>query len=221
MNELSSRNQSKRPAWKTQLVEGYQSFRAGDYTERKDLYEHLGTKGQKPKVMLISCCDSRCDPCDIFDAHPGELFIARNVANIVPPQHAATDYDSLSAALEYAVLALEVDAIVVMGHESCGGVNACLEGLGEDAENHIGRWISILNGARDRVVARSPKEDQRRELEYEGVRESLGNLMGYSYVRERVENGSLSLLGAYFSIIRGVLLFANEEGEFQEVPPKA
>ncbi len=209
------------PMWKAHLISGYQAFRAGEYRERKDLYERLGQEGQTPKVMLIACCDSRCEPSDIFNAHPGEMFVARNVANIVPPQNMATDFDGLSAALEYAVLELKVEAIVVMGHESCGGVNASLEGVGENPDSYIGRWISILNSARDRVVARTAKEDQSRELEYEGVRESLGNLLSYPYVRERVKDGDIALVGAYFSIIRGVLMFADDKGQFHEIAPVA
>jgi len=170
--------------------------------------------------MLIACADSRADPGDIFDAHPGELFVVRNVANLVPPQDETAGNHGTSAALEFAVTGLEVDAIVVMGHESCGGIKACLSGAGDTQDSYVGKWISILNESRDEIVGSTSETDRTLQMEYEGVRQSLRNLMSFPFVRERVEAGSLSLLGAYFSIIRGVLMFANDAGEFHEVPSK-
>ncbi|WP_017930233.1 carbonic anhydrase [Robiginitomaculum antarcticum] len=205
-------------AWKQQLVEGYHRFRASHYPEQKSLYERLGKHGQSPKVMLVSCCDSRADPSDIFDAAPGEMFVLRNVANLVPPKQDDLKYHSVHSAVEFAVDYLKVEAIVVMGHESCGGINACLAGAGDDTNNYIGRWISLLNGARDRVRGRANETDMQQEMEFEGVRESLSNLMMFDGIREKVEAGELHLLGAYFSIIRGKLLFLNENDEFEEVP---
>lgn len=205
-------------AWKQQLVDGYQRFRATDYPEQKSLYERLGKHGQSPEVMLISCCDSRADPSDIFDAAPGEMFVLRNVANLVPPKQADLKYHSVHSAIEFAVDYLKVKAIVVMGHESCGGINACLAGAGDSPDSYIGRWISLLNEARDRVKSRASGDEQQQEMEFEGVRESLSNLMMFEGIREKVEAGELNLLGAYFSIIRGKLLFLNANNEFEEVP---
>lgn len=211
--------QTANPQWKQDLVEGYHSFRAGQYKREKDLFENLGTHGQNPKVMLIACADSRADPGDIFDAHPGELFVVRNVANLVPPQDNSAGYHGTSAALEFAVTELQVEAIVVMGHESCGGIGACLAGAGDAPDSYVGKWISILNEARDKIIATTPEQDRKLQMEYEGVRQSLRNLMSFPCVKERVEAGTLSLMGAYFSIIRGVLMFAGEDGEFREVAP--
>ena len=206
-------------AWKTRLLEGYKAFRAGDYTAQKKLYETLGTKGQSPKVMLIACSDSRVDPTDIFNAYPGEMFVVRNVGNIVPPADENDSFHGTASAIEYAVNVLGVDVIVVMGHESFGGIQGCLEGMGHDPDaGYVGRWVSIMNSARDRVLARSPSaEDVSFELELEGVRQSLGNLMSYPFVREAVVGGSLSLQGAYFSIIQARLMMANDKGKFELV----
>jgi len=204
--------------WKSRLIEGYREFRAGDFAEQKALYEELGTKGQKPKVMLIGCSDSRADPSDIFNAYPGEMFVLRNVANIVPPSD-AVEFDGVAAAIEYAVTVIKVEALVVMGHESCGGIAGCLAGMGHDPNaGHVGKWVSIINEVRDRVLARNLPEDQVSfEMELEGVRQSLTNLMTFPFVREAVESGQLSLQGTYFSIIQAKLMMANDKGEFELV----
>ncbi len=206
--------------WKTRLISGYQDFRAADYKEQKALYETLGTQGQAPKIMLIACADSRVDPSDIFNAYPGEMFVARNVANIVPPASAPDGYHSTSAAIEYAVTAIGVEAIVVMGHESCGGIQGCLDGMGHDPKaGYVGQWVSLINDVRERVLSAGyPDEKIAFEMELESIRQSLVNLMSFPFVREAVEAGQLSLQGAYFSIIQAKLLLADEKGVFTEVP---
>lgn len=205
--------------WKDRLIEGYREFRAGDFPVQKALYEELGTKGQKPKVMLIACSDSRADPSDIFNAYPGEMFVLRNVANIVPPVDPTEGYHGTSAAIEFAVNVLKVEALVVMGHESCGGIAGCLAGMGHDPDaGYVGKWVSIINDVRDRVLARNlPKDQVTFEMELEGVRQSLTNLMSFPFVRDAVESGRLSLQGAYFSIIKAHLLMSNENGEFEVI----
>jgi len=205
--------------WKDRLIEGYREFRAGDFPVQKALYEELGTKGQKPKVMLIACSDSRADPSDIFNAYPGEMFVLRNVANIVPPVDPTEGYHGTSAAIEFAVNVLKVEALVVMGHESCGGIAGCLAGMGHDPDaGYVGKWVSIINDVRDRVLARNLPEDQVTfEMELEGVRQSLTNLMSFPFVRDAVESGRLSLQGAYFSIIKAHLLMSNENGDFEVI----
>lgn len=211
------------PIRKERLIEGYQSFRAGDYSEQKALYEELGTHGQSPKVMLIACADSRVDPTDIFNAYPGQMFVARNVANIVPPLDETGGYHGTSAAIEYAVTVLKVEMIVVMGHESCGGVQGCLDGAGDDENaGYVGKWVSLINGVRDRVLAKGyDKEELSFQMELETVRESLNNLMTFPFVKEAVEKGDLALQGAYFSIIKARLMMSNDEGEFEEIPTTA
>lgn len=203
--------------WKDRLIQGYRDFRAGDYKAQKALYEELGTHGQNPKVMLIACSDSRADPSDIFNAYPGEMFVTRNVANIVPPVDHSDGYHGTSATIEYAVKVLKVEVIVVMGHESCGGIQGCLDGMGHDPDaGYVGKWVSIINDVRDRVLARGLPEDQISfEMELEGIRQSMTNLMTFPFVREAVESGQLKLQGAYFSIIKARLMMANDAGEFE------
>lgn len=202
--------------WKNRLIQGYREFRLGDFAEQKALYEELGTKGQKPKVMLIGCSDSRADPSDIFNAFPGEMFVLRNVANIVPPAD-ATEFDGVAAAIEYAVTVLKIEALVVMGHESCGGIAGCLAGMGHAPQaGYVGKWVSIINDVRDRILAQNlPEEERSFAMELEGVRQSLANLMTFPFVKDAVESGQLSLQGAYFSIIQAKLMMANEQGEFE------
>jgi len=209
--------QKKADTMPDKLIQGYREFRLGDFAVQKDLYERLGTKGQTPRVMLISCADSRVDPTDIFHAYPGEMFVLRNVANIIPPSGSEAGAPSTAAALEYAVNFLKVKVIVVMGHESCGGVRGCLDGV---EDGYVGQWVSHLSSARNRILARGLSEaDTQTELELEGVRQSLGNLMSYDFVRTAVKSGSLKLQGAYFSIISARLLMMNDMGEFTEVKP--
>ena len=211
------------PAWTSQLIDGYQAFRAGDYAEQKALYETLGTKGQSPKVMIIACADSRVDPTDIFNAYPGQMFVARNVANIVPPHDAANGFHGTSAAIEYAVTVLKVETIVVMGHESCGGIQGCLDGAGDNPDGgYISKWVSLINGVRDRVLAKGhPKDKITFEMELEVVRQSIQNLMTFPFVEKAVNAGELSLKGAYFSIINAHLMIADEDGTFHVVPDRA
>ncbi len=213
-----------RQKWKQNLIAGYQNFRAGPYEHHKSLYEQVGTQGQSPDVLVISCVDSRVSPSTIFDAHPGEIFVLRNVANIVPPYAPSADYHGTSAAIEFAVSNMKVKAIMVMGHESCGGVAAFLASLDKEedtsaAHSFLGNWIKILDAAYQRFVVSQPAETTRqRQMEYAGVRQSLQNLMSFPFVKKAVMAGELSLQGAYFSIIEGRLLFANADGVFEEVP---
>jgi len=204
--------------WRANLEAGYKSFRSGEYAEQKALYETLGS-GQSPKVFLIGCADSRVDPTDIFNAKPGEIFVARNVANVVPPHEWGDTYDATSAALEYAVTVLKVDVILVMGHASCGGVAGCLAGMGDDpGDSYVGAWVSLLNGARDRVVeAVANESDRQLALEHEGIRNSLNNLMSYPFVKAAVDAGDLDLQGAHFSIGDATLTFMDATGDFVAV----
>lgn len=215
----------KQQSWKENLIKGYKNFRAKPYEEQKNRYEQTGTYGQYPEVMVIACSDSRVNPTTIFNAYPGEIFVVRNVANIVPPYDTTTGFHGTSAAIEFAVKALKVKAIIVMGHESCGGVSAFIDGLntkGNSApEEHsfLGSWIQILDKAHARL-AESDAENatDQRQMEYAGVRQSMDNLMSFPFVERAVKAGELSLLGAYFSIIQGKLMFANKDGIFEEVP---
>ncbi len=209
--------------WKQTLIAGYHNFRAGNYRAQKTLYEDLGTEGQSPKVMLIACSDSRVDPSDIFNAYPGQMFIARNVANIVPPLDRSGGFHGTTAAIEYAVTVLGVEMIVVLGHESCGGIQGCLDGVGDGTgRSYVGKWVSLINGVRDRVLAKNYPEDQLHlEMELAVVRQSLDNLMTFPFVENAVKNRGLILQGAYFSIIKARLMMSDNKGDFHLIPDSA
>jgi carbonic anhydrase len=192
------------------LLEGYGRFRAENYAQQRRRWEGLAA-GQEPPVMVIGCCDSRVDPATIFDTVPGQAFILRNVANLVPPYEQGGGLHGASAAIEFATLGLEVRHIVVLGHGACGGVAAALSGtdLGAPGESFIDRWVAILKEARDRVVA-SGCDDCQHALELEAVKVSLANLRTFPWVRDREEQGLLKLHGAYFAIAEGVLHVLDE-----------
>ncbi len=202
------------------LIQGYRRFRESGWSEQRERWTELA-EGQSPKVMVIACSDSRVDPAQIFDARPGEMFVVRNVANLVPPFEPDTNYHGVSAALEFAVTQLQVEELVVMGHGFCGGCAAALTGqfddAGHGAGHFIAHWIDMLSEARDRIRAEHPGLERAafQAMEMEGVRISLRNLRTFPWVREREEDGRLKLHGAYFAIADGILHVCEEgSGEF-------
>ena len=204
-----------------ELVEGYRQFLNGRYPQDAAKYRALAEAGQKPKTMVIACCDSRADPAAIFNAAPGQLFVVRNVANLVPPFEPIGDYHGTSAALEFAVTGLEIETILVMGHARCGGVRAFLDGLHEPTAKpgFIDRWMSLLNSARieaRRATAGQSIDVQQRALEWASVRHSLENLETFPFISSRMKQGLLRLRGAYFDISDGRLAALDpESGEFR------
>lgn len=193
------------------LYDGYRTFRSLTFPANRQLYRELVTRGQSPRVMIVSCCDSRVDPATIFSAQPGELFMVRNVANLVPPYEPQGEFHGTSAALEFAVTGLNVEHVLVLGHAYCGGVKAFLEGLyGPDPDRpFITRWMSLLGPALAHLSdsgALRDAEPARRALELASVKLSLANLLSFPFVKERVADGRLALHGAFFDIERGLLL---------------
>lgn len=198
------------------LLQGYERFRAGRYHSERRRWETLAT-GQEPPVMIIGCCDSRVDPATIFDTEPGQAFILRNVANLVPPFEQAGGLHGVSAALEFGVTKLHVRHIVVMGHGACGGITAALGGHGDPDRTFIDRWIALLDPALERVRA-SAADDPQRALELEGIRTSLANLRTFPFVAEREQAGELKLHGCHFAIAEGRLWELDEAaGTFHQV----
>jgi carbonic anhydrase len=197
------------------LIEGYRRFRRTGWARERERWSDLA-EGQSPEVMVIACSDSRVDPAAIFDARPGEMFVVRNVAALVPPYQPDANYHGVSAALEFAVTQLEVREILVMGHGFCGGCAASLTGQFEaarDGEGHfIAHWLDLLDEARDKVRAEHRALDRAafQAMEMEGVRVSLRNLRTFPWVRDREESGSLALHGAFFSIADGILHLCDE-----------
>ena len=193
------------------LIEGYRTFRRGAWERHRSLYRKLVDQGQSPRIMIIGCCDSRVDPGVIFGAGPGELFVVRNVANLVPPCEPYGDYHGTSAALEFAVTGLEVKHIVVLGHAHCGGIEAFLKRLCEpdSGGQFIAKWVSIIKPAQGAVlnsVRGKSHEAAQRVLEQASIRNSLDNLLTFSFVRERFRADRLRLHGWYCDITTGELL---------------
>ncbi len=202
-----------------QLLSGYRRFRRNRWPERRRQFETLADTGQRPRALVICCADSRVDPGMIFDAGPGELFVVRNVANLVPPFAPDGAYHGTSAALEFGVRILEVPGILVMGHALCGGVRALLEGAPAEASDFIASWIELAAPARARALARADIPDQQLCCEQETIRLSLENLSTFPWIASRVAAGTLRLSGAHFDIRSGELSVLDESGAFGTVPP--
>lgn len=203
-----------------QLVEGYRRFRAGQWVERHDRWE-AARIGQQPQVMIIACADSRVDPSQIFDMAPGEAFIVRNIAALVPPFETTPGHHGVSAALEFAVQVLEVKEIIVMGHGMCGGCKAALtqslHGTEPGEGGFIADWIGMLDEVRGPIAAKYGTEgrDAERAMEHAGIRVSLQNLRTFPCVRSKERDGKLKLRGAFFAIADGALHTLDEAtGEF-------
>ena len=196
------------------LTDRYRRFKHRIYVPNADQYEELATYGQNPEIMLISCCDSRVDPETIFNAMPGELFVARNVANLVPPYETGGKFHGVSAGIEFAVLNLRVKHLVVMGHSGCGGVAAALnQNVAIETEaRFISRWMSLLDEARLTVLAQkklTSQAEQLTALEKEGIKTSIKNLRTFPFIKDLEDKGRLSLHGAYFDIKSGTLSVLN------------
>ena len=196
------------------LIDGYRRFRATTWPGRRALFDRLATEGQSPRALVIACADSRVDPAMIFDAAPGELFVIRNVANLVPPYQPDSAYHGTSAALEFAVTGLQVPDIIVLGHAMCGGIQALLRGPDAGPTDFIGGWMRIADAARERVLACTAVEAAQLPCEREAVRLSLTNLMTFPWIRDRVRAGRLRLHGGHFDIRSGILDILQADGGF-------
>lgn len=201
------------------LLEGYRKFMSGRYATEEERYLTLAEKGQKPATMVIACCDSRAAPETIFDCGPGELFVVRNVANLVPPYAPDGQYHSTSAALEFAVQSLKVQHIVVLGHGRCGGIQAALAGEGEPLSpgDFIGKWMQLIKPAAESVAQNALMTGAERQTAMEriSVRNSLDNLRTFPCVDILEKKGRLSLHGAWFDISSGELWLMNDSGDFE------
>lgn len=192
------------------LTEGYGVFLRDHYAVEARKYRELAEFGQFPRTMVISCCDSRVDPSRIFNARPGELFIVRNVANLVPPFEQHGDYHGTSAAIEFAVRFLRVEQVLVLGHAQCGGITAFLEGpsMKTPPETFIEKWISLLWPAYEATFAGGllhSNGDAQRAMELAGISQSIKNLTTFDFVQSAMETRGLKLLGGHFDIASGNL----------------
>lgn len=201
------------------LVERYRAWHNLRFSQNRAWHARLAAEGQRPRAMMISCCDSRINILEIFGAEPGDLFVVRNVANLVPPYSPDHQHHGTSAAVEYAVNALKVAHIVVVGHSNCGGVQACHDMCAghapelEEASSFIGRWMDILRPGYERVAASVADPAERKAaLEREAVLVSLRNLATFPFVRQAVDAGVLTLHGAFVDIATGALMVRGESG---------
>ncbi|MBB4570377.1 carbonic anhydrase [Rhizobium leucaenae] len=199
----------------TSLLNGYRNFMSGRYVDERERYRSLAEEGQKPSTLVIACSDSRSAPETIFDAGPGELFVIRNVANLVPPHEPDGHFHSTSAALEFAVQSLKVTDIVVMGHGRCGGIRAALDPNAEPLSpgNFIGRWMSLVKPAAEQIQSNDVMTPAERQtaLERISIRNSLDNLRSFPDIKVREKEGKLHLHGAWFDISTGELWVMDPE----------
>ncbi|MEM6488790.1 MAG: carbonic anhydrase [Pseudomonadota bacterium] len=196
------------------LRDRYTAWRSSDYAENSSWYRRLAEKGQSPRTMVISCCDSRVNVVDMFGGEPGELFVVRNVANLVPPHRPDHQHHGTSASVEYAVRHLKVAHIVVNGHSACGGVKACHDLCSSDTPapapgDYIGQWVTLLRPAYERVAHEPDRTRRLSLLEREGVITSLQNLMTFPFVADAVQAGNLTLHGTYLDIGSGTMSVYN------------
>jgi carbonic anhydrase len=205
------------------MLDGYARFRTNEWTDERERWKVLG-EGQSPRVMVIACSDSRVDPTQIFHTRPGEIFVVRNVAALVPPFETTPGLHGVSAALEFAVQFLKVEEIVVVGHGLCGGCNAALTkamvGMEPGEGGFVANWISLLDDAQAKVAAEhgTHGEAAERAMELEAVKVSLANLRTFPCVRKKEASGELALHGAFFAISDGLLHILDEEsGDFAPV----
>lgn len=196
--------------WPQALIEGFLRFRERRFATQDTDYLRLFAEGQKPKFLIIGCCDSRVDPALIFDCEPGELFVVRNVANIVPPAGDRTGHHGTTSALEYGVCNLGVEHIVVLGHAHCGGIQNLVHSGGvANPNSYIDDWMSLVEPARasvERDFANSDDATQCRACEQRAILISLKNLMTFPWIAQRVADKKLALHGWYFDIAQGQLM---------------
>ncbi|MBI3274865.1 MAG: carbonic anhydrase [Methylocystis sp.] len=212
------------------LADGYQMFLSGRFRQEQRRFRDLGEQGQRPKTMIIGCSDSRVAPEAIFDAGPGELFVIRNVGNLAPPYDPDERYHGTSAALEYAVMALKVRHVLVLGHAQCGGVQAFVANVtNPDAPplspgDFIGNWIKLLApaAARAGAIPNPPSAAYMERLARESIKQGLRNLRSFPMVEQLEQRGCLHLHGAYFGVMDGRLLALDEQRDaFVSVAEKA
>ncbi len=213
-----------------ELIEGYRRFRAGYYEQNHKLFERLGARGQRPKAMIIGCSDARVDPAINFDTSPGEVFMVRNVANVVPPYAPDADHHGTSAALEFAVTGLEIPNIIILGHAKCGGIAALVDAEPGSAPTNdfLDLWMSVAAPARVAAYERARHEGGAEDRDHvcrlcekENVKIGLANLRTFPWIASREKAGTLKLHGWYFDITRGELFVMDEAGEFKLTSPTA
>ncbi len=211
----------------TKFMKGFRRFQDHYFDRNPELFNRLFIEGQNPRALVVACCDSRCDPGVLTDSDPGDMFVVRNVANLVPPHLQAASYAGTTSAVAFAVCNLEVEHVIVMGHAKCGGIRALMANKNPecDEERLIARWLGIATDARQRVLTELPgksPEIQARACEQASILVSLENLMSYPWIRRRVDEGRLALHGWYFDMGNGSLMqYDDAASEFRVLVPNS
>ncbi len=204
------------------LVEGFKNFKQRYYIAEPELYEELVDRGQTPKTLVIACCDSRVHPAQVLNTSPGDIFVARNVANLVPPFEDDGKPHGTSAAIEYGVKHLKVEHIIVFGHGQCGGIKSLMAGgVGSKDDSFINPWMSTAVPSRDKIIenhAEKSFEEQCQICEQAVIEVSVNNLLSFPWIKTRVDTGKLNVHGWYFEIEKGILFeLKQEEGSFSSI----
>lgn len=207
------------------LIAGFKRFREKYFLSNEieqTYFQRLTTTGQAPKTLLIGCSDSRVDPAIMTGASPGELFVVRNVANLIPPCEPSTiGFHGTSSALEFAVVNLKVDNIIILGHRQCGGIRALMNGITANKESFIGQWMKIVSSVPEKVRSEHPHADQETQYkiaEMEALKISLQNVQSFPFVKEAIENRSLNVIAVYFDLEQGHLWeFDNLTSQFKQL----
>lgn len=198
------------------LIIGFRRFREKFFEQEKSLFEKLAI-GQSPKTLIIACSDSRVDPSLMASADPGDLFVIRNVANLVPPfESAQSGLHGVSAAIEFAVMGLKVENIVILGHQQCGGIRALVTGSHENKESFVGKWMSIAESAKKKVLSQFQNADletQCRQCEMESITVSIQNLKTFPFVQTAIKERQLNIVGIYFDLEKGQLFEYDEASQ--------
>jgi carbonic anhydrase len=201
---------------KLDLIDGFRKFRRKYFVLEKDLYLNLSSEGQSPKTLLIACSDSRVDPAILLSTEPGDLFVIRNVANLVPPYEEGGGHHGTSAAIEFAVNVLKVENVIVLGHAQCGGIAALAAGPSQaDQGTFVRKWMNIAGEAREEALKQVSIHDFKKFChccELEGVKISIKNLKTFPFIQKRLDDGNLSLSGWYFDLEDGKLWEYSEKG---------
>ena len=192
------------------LKHGYLKFYKKFFQSKYNVYDEL-KDSQKPKTLVISCCDSRVDPAIIMNTDPGDIFVVRNIANLVPIYQPDSTYHGTSSSIEYAVKNLKVENIIVMGHSNCGGIDALLKSDKPEGSDFIHKWIFMAKSAKEKLPEHLPHNKKRCLCEKESIKISLNNLMTFPFVKEAVEKGELKIHGWYFKVNTGSLFILNKE----------
>lgn len=203
------------------LLSGFRRFREKYFESENPLYRKLAGVGQSPKTLVIACSDSRVDPAIITEAGPGDLFVLRNVANIVPPFEKGGGFHGTSAAIEFAVETLKVEQVVILGHRQCGGIRALVTGVKGDSESFLTRWMAIVKPAHLRVQTAHPGANEDtlcQACELEAIKISIENLRTFPFIQKAEAERGMAIIGAYFDLEAGRLLELDEaSGEFKNI----